>query len=194
MRLAARAVLSLLCVSLCGALVQSGPIIPNQSRIIGTVVAYTILSSEFIGVVPHQTLYQLGVLIESSEGVSAYPDLLANSEGEVVEMVSKHELNPCLYGRIIQAEVRMSGDEFGQRTWLLPGTLKVLGPNPSIQTPSFCIEQRFESWRSSNVSQFRPGGRCPCGVVYRSAEGEFGGATGHVRTERLAPSWASALF
>ena len=144
MRLAARAVLSLLCVSLCGALGQGGPIIPNQSRIIGTVVAYTILSSEFVGVVPHQTLYQLGVLIESSEGVSAYPDLLANSEGGVVEVLSKVELAPCLYGKIVQAEVRRSGDEFGQSTWLLPGTLKVLGSNPSIQTPSFCIEQRLK--------------------------------------------------
>ncbi|MFC2105553.1 hypothetical protein ACFLS0_02240 [Candidatus Bipolaricaulota bacterium] len=140
MRPAARAALSLLCVLLCGALGQSGPIIPNQSRILGTVVAYTILDSESVSVAPHQTLYQLGVLIESSEGVSAYPDLLANSEGTVVEVLSKAELDPCLYGKKIQADVRRSGDEFGQATWLLPSTLVVLGRNPSIQTPSFCVE------------------------------------------------------
>lgn len=140
MRRIARVLLALMCVSLCWALGQGGPIVPNQSRVVGTVVAYTILDSELVGVAPHQTLYRLGVLVESSEGVAPYPDLMAASVGLVIEVLSKIELDPCLYGKLVQIEIRRAGDEVSQSTWLLPGTLVMLGSDPSIQTPSFCIE------------------------------------------------------
>lgn len=132
--------LVLLCVLLYWTLGRSGPIVPNQSRIVGVVVMYTILDSDLVGVVPHQTLYELAILVESSEGVAPYPDLLAGSAGSVVEVLSKVELDPCLYGKLVQIEIRRAGDEVSQSTWLLPGTLVVLGSDLSIQTPSFCIE------------------------------------------------------
>ena len=140
MRSVARVGLILLSVALCWALGRGGPIVPNQSRIRGTVVLYAILDSELVGITSHQTLYKLGVFVETAEAVTPYPNLLANSVGSVVEVLSKVELDPCLYGKIVELEVRVAGDETGQSTWLLPGTLIVTGSDSSVQTPSFCIE------------------------------------------------------
>jgi len=140
MRSVACAVLVLLCVASCCVLGQSGPIVPNQSQIRGTVVLYAILDAEFMGIASHQTLYKLGVFVETAEAVSPYPNLLADSVGSVVEVLSKTELDPCLYGKIVEMEVRVAGDETGQSTWLLAGTLVLTGSDSSVQTPSFCVE------------------------------------------------------
>jgi len=140
MRSVARAVLVSLCVASCCVLGQSGPIVQNQSQIRGTVVLYAILDAELVGAASRRTLYKLGVFIGSAEAVAPNPNLLADSVGSVVEVLSKAELDPCLYGKIVEMEVRVAGDETGQSTWLLAGTLIVTGTDSSVQTPSFCVE------------------------------------------------------
>ena len=140
MRSVARAVLVSLCVASCCVSGLSGPIVPNQSQIRGTVVLYAILDAELAGAASRQTLYKLGVFIESAEAVAPYPNLFADSTGSVVEALSKAELDPCLYGKVFEMEVRVAGDETGRSTWLLPGTLIVMGSDSSLQTPSFCVE------------------------------------------------------
>ena len=119
---------------------QSGPIVPNQSRITGSIVSYSILDSRLLEIAPIQPLFRLGVLIESTEDVEAYPNLLRDAVGSVVDVLSKVTLDPCLFGKRVQMEVRVSGDESGQSTWLQPATLVVLGSDPMLQTPSFCAE------------------------------------------------------
>ncbi len=140
MRSIARVALVAFCVTLCCAIVQSGPIVPNQSRIIGSIVSYSILDSRLLDIAPIQPLFRLGVLIESVEDVEAYPNLLRDTVGSVVDVLSKVELHPCLFGNRVQMEVRIAGDEAGQSVWLQADTLVVLGSDPMTQTPSFCVE------------------------------------------------------
>jgi len=122
MRSFACAILISICVASCWLLGQGGPMIPNQRKIRGIVVIYAILDSELVGIAFRQTLYRLGVLVESAEAVAPYPDLLADSIGSVVEVLSKNELDPCLYGKTVEMEIRVAGGETGQSKWLLAGT------------------------------------------------------------------------
>lgn len=132
--------LVLLVILQCSTWTQGVPAIPNQSRLRGTVVGYSILDSDLVDVSPRQTLYRLAVVVDSTEGVPPYPDLLAGAVGTVIEVLSSIELHPCLYGRLVEFEARRVGDESGRKTWLVPGTLVVLGTESPPQTPSFCLE------------------------------------------------------
>lgn len=98
------------------------PVLPNASRIIATVLKYSVwlpgsLQHTMPRLPPDQTLYSLRVEIQTSEPENKELDSLARS-GIVIEAFSSDVLASDLVGKKIKATLKLTGDTRGVRWWI----------------------------------------------------------------------------
>lgn len=92
-----------------------GPIVPNASLITGRVLGSSIVEqTDASGT--GLTLYVLEIEVLSSEVVDE-GTLNLVGVAQVIEVYSKKNLNFVQVGDMVEAEVRLAGDEWGQTFW-----------------------------------------------------------------------------
>lgn len=96
---------------------SSAPVAPNASLITAKVLKYSIWNGGLLELPQETTLYSLVLEVLTSEQIS--PELLnLVRPGDRIEAFSREALTPELFGKKIEATVRLVGDERGQRFWI----------------------------------------------------------------------------
>ena len=94
------------------------PAIANESVIAGSVVGYCIVSSSILNIRPVMPIYQLRILVKTSEDVEDKRSFTKDQVGKLIHLHSKKELSPDLFGKVIKARVSYRGDQKGSRFWI----------------------------------------------------------------------------
>lgn len=105
---------------------QGGPVEPNNSLVTAKVFKYSIVNSRLEGIEPEQTLYTLVTEVQASENVDGTPNFTAREVGNLIKVYSKEELLPSLFGKTIEADVQLIGDEQVKRYWI--SNIRVIEP------------------------------------------------------------------
>ena len=94
------------------------PAVPNLGIVTGSVVGYCIVSSSLLDMRPAMPIYQLQVTVKTSEDIRGMPNFTRDKVGEVIQLHSKKELSPDLFGKFIRARIFYRGDETGGKFWI----------------------------------------------------------------------------
>lgn len=91
---------------------------PDDSIITARVLEYTILNSTLEGIEPEQILYSLRVLVMSSQSVEGKANFSRSQVNQVIRVYSQEMLSPVLFGKTIELNLFLSGDERGGKYWI----------------------------------------------------------------------------
>jgi hypothetical protein len=103
--------------------IESTPISPNRTKLIGKVNCSISVSSKDIGYEPALRIFVAEVAVMSAENVEGLPNKLNGKEGEFVQVYSKLEFTRFDIGKTLTAAVEWRGDNQNGNYWIIDSAL-----------------------------------------------------------------------
>lgn len=99
-------------------LVQSVPVIPNESIVAAEVVDLTTIDATTVNINPPQVLFRMKLRLLSVQESPPLANFLHAKKGEIIEVYSKESLSSGLVGKVMKARITFRGDERGGLYWI----------------------------------------------------------------------------